>query len=79
MKKKRTLHQNKDELIDVGSNNQILQANNILNNDYTKSVILEGELSLAEMQVAAGKNKNGKQRSAFKNFQNNLKIICEQQ
>ena len=40
--------------------NQMLQASNILNKDYTKllkqSVILEGELSSAEMQAAVSNN-----------------------
>ena len=40
----------------VSSNSQSLQATNILDNIWTKFVILEGKLSSAEMQIAAGKN-----------------------
>ena len=42
--------------MDVHITDQKLQANNTLDNVYAKSVILEGELSLAEMQVAFSKN-----------------------
>ena len=43
---------------------QRLQASNILDNVYAKSVILEEELSSAEIQAAVG-NKYGKLQSAF--------------
>ena len=55
--------------MDINNTSKKLQANTIFNNVYAKSVILEGELSSAEMQAAAG-NKNGKVQSAFNNFQN---------
>ena len=42
--------------MNVFINSQNLQTTNILNNFYTKYVVLKGELSSAEMQVAAGNN-----------------------
>ena len=55
-----------------------LQPSTILDNVYVKSVVLEGELPLAEMQAAIGNN-YGKLQSAFNNFQNILKKTCQQQ
>ena len=55
-----------------------LQATNISDNIYTKSVILEGELWSAETQVAPGSN-YGKLQTAFLNFQNTYKRTSEQQ
>ena len=46
---------------------QRLQASNILYNVYAKYVILEEELSSAEMQAAVG-NKYGKLKFFFTNF-----------
>ena len=46
---------------------------------YTKYVILEGQLSSAEMQVAAGKSNNGKLQPTFKSFQFILKGSCKKQ
>ena len=40
-----------DEQVAVASTSQILQASNILDDFYAKSVNLGGELSSAEMQV----------------------------
>ena len=54
--------------MNVWINSQSLQANNILDNIYSKSVIPEGELSSAETQEATGNN-YGKLQSAFTNFQ----------
>ena len=47
----------------------------ILYNIYPNSVILEGELSSAEIQAAVGNN-YGKLQSAFNNFRNTLKKIA---
>ena len=52
-----------------------LQARNILHNVYATSVILEEELSSAEMHAAVDNN-NGKLQTAFNNFQNILKIFA---
>ena len=51
----------------VDTTNQRLQASNILNNVYAKSVILEGELSSAELQVFISNN-YGKLQFAFVNL-----------
>ena len=40
--------------MDVDDSIQRVQASNMLDNVYAKSVILEGELSSAEMQAAVG-------------------------
>ena len=53
--------------MDVDSTSQRLQASNILDNIYAKSVILEGELSAAEMQTAVSSD-YGKIQSAFVHF-----------
>ena len=58
--------------MDVDTTSQRLQAINILNNAYAESIILEGELSSAEMQAAVGKN-YGKLLFTFDNFRNMLK------
>ena len=58
--------------MDVDTIIQSLQASNILDNFYAKSVIQEGELSSAEMQAAV-RNKYGKLQFAFNNFQIILK------
>ena len=42
--------------MDVENINQRLQASNILDNVYAKFVILEGDLSSAEIQAAVGNN-----------------------
>ena len=67
-----------DEPVAVGITSQRLQASNILDDFYAKSVIMGGELSSAEMQAAVGNN-YGKLQSAFDNFQKMLKKICQQQ
>ena len=71
--------------MDVNTTSQKLQSRNILDNAYVMYVILEGELSSAEMKAAIG-NKYGKLQLAFNNFQsimkNNLpatKSICKRQ
>ena len=51
---------------------QILQASNILDKVYAKSVILEGKLSSAYMQAAVGNNYENI-KSAYVNFRNFLK------
>ena len=48
-----------DVTMDVDTTSQRLQASNNLDNFCTISVIMEGELSLAEMQAAVSNN-NGK-------------------
>ena len=78
IKWKRYNTSDKDEPIDVCINRQCLQSTNILDNIYTKSVIVKGELSSSLTQVAAGNN-NGKLQSACKNFLNILKRSNEQQ
>ena len=60
------------ESMDVDTTNQMLQATNILDKFYANSIILEEELSLAEMQAAIVKN-CGKLLFAFNNFRNTLK------
>lgn len=45
-----------DESMDVSCNSQSLQADNFLDNVYTKSFSLEVEMSSVEMQVTATKN-----------------------
>ena len=57
---------------------QRLQASNILDNFYAKYVILQGELSSAEIQAAVGKN-YGKLQFPFNNFRNNFKKTYQQQ
>ena len=59
--------------MDVDTTSQKLQANNILDDVYAKSVNLEGELSSAEMQADVSNN-YGKLQSAFNKFRNILKI-----
>ena len=53
--------------MDVDTPIQRLQASNILDIFYAKSVILEGELSSAEVQAAVGNN-YGKLQFGFNNF-----------
>ena len=55
--------------MDVSTNNQSLQATNIIDNIYTKSVRLEGELSSAETQTGSGNNYE-KLQLAFLKFNN---------
>ena len=55
--------------MDFCINSQSLQATDILDNIYIKFVIIKGELSSAETQVAAG-YMYGKLQSTFKNYQN---------
>ena len=62
----------KDDPMNVDTTSQKLQSSNILDNVYATSVILEKELSSAEMQTVVGNN-YGKLQSAFNNFQNILK------
>jgi len=64
--------------MDVDTTSQILQAINILNKVYGKSVILEEELSSEEMQAAVDIN-YGKLQFAFYSFRNILKKTCQQQ
>ena len=45
---------------------------------FTQSVILEGELSSAEMQADVGNN-YGNLQFAFNNFQSIMKKTCQQQ
>ena len=61
--------------MDVDTTRKRLQASNILDNFYAKSVILEGELSLAEMQAVVGNN-YGKLQFAFNNFR--IILTCQQ-
>ena len=56
-----------DEPMDIDTTRQRLQASNILDNVYAKSVILQGKLSSAEIQAAVGKN-YGKLQSGFSKF-----------
>ena len=56
----------------VDTTSQRLQATNILDNVYAKSVILEWELSSAEMQAAVGNNYE-KLQFTFNNFLNIFK------
>ena len=53
--------------MDIDTTTQRLKTSNILDNIYAKSVILEGELSSAEIQAVVF-NKYGKIQSAFVNF-----------
>ena len=62
--------------MNVDTTGQRLQASNILFNFYTKSFILEGELSSAEMQAAVGNN-YGKLKFALNNFRIILKKNCQ--
>ena len=57
----------------IGYNSQRLQASNILDNVYVKSVIQEEELSWARMQMLVGNN-YAEIQPAFNNFLNNLAI-----
>ena len=66
-----------DDPLNVDITSQRLQARNILDKVYIKSVILEGHLSSAEMQAAVGKN-YGKLQFTVNNFWNILKT-CQQQ
>ena len=56
----------------VDTTSEMLQTSNILENVYAISIILEGELYLAEMQAAVGKN-YGKLQFSLNNFQNIMK------
>ena len=56
-----------DEPMGVDTISQSLKACNILNNVYAKSVIVDGELSSAEIQAVVGNN-YGNLQSAFNNF-----------
>ena len=67
-----------DEPMDVDTTRRRLQASNVLVNVYAKSVILEGELSSAEIQAVVGKN-YGKLQFPFNNFRNNFKKTYQQQ
>ena len=58
----------------VDSTGEKIQNTNIPDNFYATFVILEGELSLAEIQDAVSNN-NGKLLVTFSNFQNILKKI----
>ena len=58
--------------MDVDTTSQKLQAIDILDNVYAKSIILEGELSSGKNQAAVGNNYENLQ-FAFMNFQNILK------
>ena len=69
-----TITSDEDEPMDVDTTSQRLESSNILNNDYVKSVILEGELYSAEMQALVS-NTYGKLQFAFNNFRNSLKEI----
>ena len=62
----------------VDTTSERLRASNIYGNIYAKSVILEGELSSAEMQADVGNN-YGKLQFAFKNFQKIMKKKTFQQ
>ena len=57
-----------------GITSQRLQASNIPDDFYAKSVILREELSSAEMETAVSNN-YGKPQSAFDNIQNMLKNL----
>ena len=70
----RTLHEDKP----IDTTTQIFQASNIVDNFYSKSVILERELSLAGVQAAVGNN-YGNLQFAFNNFQIILNKTCQQQ
>ena len=63
--------------MNVDTTSQSLQASSIFDNRYATSVILEGQLSLAEMQGAVGYS-YGKLNSACNNFKNNVKKSCQQ-
>ena len=69
----------------VDTTSERLQASNIIDNVCAKSVILEGDMSSAEVQAAVGNNYR-KLQISFNNFQNIIKknlpttkIICKQQ
>ena len=61
--------------MDVDTNSERLQASNILDNVFGRSVILEGELSSAEMQADVGNN-YGNLQFAFNNFQSIMKKLA---
>ena len=61
----------------VDTTSQRLQTSNTLDNFYAKFVVLEGELSSADMQAAVGNNV-GNVHFAFHNFRIFLKISCQQ-
>ena len=61
--------------MDVDTTSQKLQASNILDYVYTKSVIMEGELSSAEMQDVVVNN-YGEIQSAFNHFRIILKKLA---
>ena len=63
-----------DEPMDVDTIIETLQASKTLDNVYAKSLILDGELSSAEMQAAVFNN-YGKIQSAFINFRNIKKTV----
>ena len=56
----------------VDTTSERLRTSNILDNVYATSVILERELSSAEMQAVVGIN-YGKLQFSFNNFQNIMK------
>ena len=60
------------QAVNEDENMQRLQGSNVLDNDYANYVILEGELSSAEMQDAIGNNYI-KLQSVFNNNRNILK------
>ena len=63
--------------MDVDTTSQRLQASNILDNFYTTSVILEGELYSIEMQaVDAVGNNHGKLLLTFNTYRNLLKKLA---
>jgi len=64
--------------MDVYTTSRRLQASNILNNEYANSVILEVELSSAEMQAVVGNN-YGKLQFTFNKLRNILKKPYKQQ
>ena len=64
--------------MDLNTTSQRLQGSNILDNVYTTSIILEGELSSLEMQTAVG-NSYVKLQYLFNNYQNILKKTCQPQ
>ena len=60
--------------MDVDTTGQRLQASKFIDNFYAKSVILEGELSSAEIQADVGNN-YGKLQFGFDNFRIIKKIL----
>ena len=62
----------------VDTTSERLQASNIIDNVCAKSVILEGDMSSAEVQAAVGNNYR-KLQISFNNFQNIIKKTFQQQ